>query len=56
MAMKIVVTNEPQDAYLGGLQAFIASVSPLLLKRDRWGYHTLEKCFGIDGVASRDVV
>ncbi|MDG2570544.1 tyrosine-type recombinase/integrase [Vibrio parahaemolyticus] len=52
MAMNIVVTNEPQDAYLGGLQAFIASVSPLLLKRDLWGYHTLEKCFGIDGASA----
>ena len=26
MAMKIVATNEPQNAYLGSLQAFIASV------------------------------
>lgn len=48
MALTVVHANQAQDAYLGGLRALIASFSPALLERDRWGFLTLRDCFGID--------
>ncbi|MBP2297305.1 hypothetical protein [Azospirillum rugosum] len=43
MALTAVQVNPPADAYLGGLRAVIASVSPALLDRDRWGFQTLKE-------------
>ncbi|MEI7609301.1 MAG: site-specific integrase, partial [Rhodospirillaceae bacterium] len=48
MALTVVRTRQAQDAYIGGLQTLIASISPTLLVRDRWGFLTLRDCFGID--------
>lgn len=48
MALTVVHANQAEDAYLGGLRALIASLSPALLERDRWGFLTLRDCFGID--------
>lgn len=48
MALTAVHANPPADAYLGGLRAVIASISPALLNRDRWGFQTLRDTFSID--------
>lgn len=48
MALTAVHANLPADAYLGGLRAVIASISPALLDRDRWGFLTLREAFAID--------
>lgn len=48
MALTAVHVNPPADAYLGGLRAVIASISPALLDRDRWGFQTLKEVYGID--------
>lgn len=48
MALTLVHANLPRDAYLSGLQALTAAISPALLDRDRWGFLTLWDVFGID--------
>ena len=48
MALSLVHANPPPDAYLGGLRALTAALSPALLDRDRWGFLTLRDVFGID--------
>ena len=48
MALTLVHARQAQDAYIGGLQTLIASISPTLLERDRWGFLTLRDCFDID--------
>ena len=48
MALTTVHANSPADAYIGGLRAVIASISPILLSRDRWGFLTLQDAFAID--------
>jgi integrase/recombinase XerD len=49
--LTVLVRNETHDVYIGSLRAYVASVSPLLLERGRWGFHTLRECFGIDGAS-----
>lgn len=48
MALILAHANPPPEAYLGGLRALTAAISPALLERDRWGFLTLKECFGID--------
>jgi integrase len=49
MALTEVVRNEASDVYIAALRGMIGAINNILLERDRWGFRTLQECFGIDG-------